>query len=101
MPCLKPISLNEKILTLFKTPNPQKICYPFAGTFSEIIGGWKAGFTDFIACEINEKYIQIGQARFDYWTKQKTGDKVKLSKEAKKENEAEKKEDNIIQGELF
>ena len=72
MPCLKPIALNKKILKLFKTPNPQNICYPFAGSFSEVIGGYKAGFTDFTGCEISEEYIKIGEARFKHWTRQKT-----------------------------
>lgn len=71
-PTLKPIALNEKILKLFKTPNPQKIIYPFAGSFSEVIGGYKAGFTDFTGCEISEEYIKIGEARFKHWTRQKT-----------------------------
>jgi len=66
-PTLKPISLNKRILSLFKTPNPQKICYPFAGVFSEVIGGYLAGFDDFCGCEINNEYIKIGNARFDYW----------------------------------
>lgn len=46
-PTLKPISLSYRVLKLFKTPNPQKIVYPFAGVQSEVIGGYKAGFTDF------------------------------------------------------
>ena len=66
-PCLKPISLNRRILELFKTPNPQKIIYPFAGSFSEVIGGYKAGFKDFIGCEISEEYIKIGEARFKHY----------------------------------
>ena len=66
LPC-KPISLNEKILKLFKTPNEQKILFPFAGVFSEVIGGYKAGFKNFAGCEINPEYIKIGEARFEYW----------------------------------
>jgi DNA modification methylase len=66
-PTLKPIALNEKILKLFKTPNPQKICYPFAGAGSEIIGGIKAGFDDWIGCEINQEYVDIAEARIEYW----------------------------------
>jgi len=31
-----------------------------------------AGFKNFIGCELSEDYINIGKARFDYWTKQKT-----------------------------
>lgn len=67
-PTLKPISLNFKILSLFKSPNKQHICYPFAGSGSEIIGGLKAGFEDYEACEINQKYIEIANARIKYWT---------------------------------
>lgn len=66
-PTLKPIALNEKILKLFKTPNDQKICYAFAGAASEIIGGIKAGFDNWIACEINQEYVDIANARIKYW----------------------------------
>ena len=66
-PTLKPISLNYKILSLFKSPNNDKICFPFAGAGSEIIGGIKAGFTEYDACEINPEYIQIANARIEYW----------------------------------
>ena len=67
-PTLKPISLNEKILKLFKTPNDQKICFPFAGSGSEIIGGIKAGFNNWTGCELNQEYIDIANARIEYWT---------------------------------
>jgi hypothetical protein len=63
---LKPISLCQRILKLFKTPNKQVIFFPFAGVFSEVIGGWKAGFRDFYGCEINSDYIRIGKARFKH-----------------------------------
>jgi len=66
-PTLKPIALNKRILSLFKTPNEQKILYPFAGTFSEVIGGYLAGFTNFEGCELEEAWITIGEARFSYW----------------------------------
>lgn len=66
-PTLKPISLNERVLKLFKTPNPQKICYPFAGSGSEIIGGIKAGFDDWVACELNPEYVEIAHKRIEYW----------------------------------
>ena len=66
-PTLKPINLSVKILSLFKTPNPQKILFPFAGAGSEIIGAIKAGFTDWLGCEINAEYIDIANARIKYW----------------------------------
>lgn len=67
-PTLKPLSLNEKVLRLFKTPNSQRICYPFAGAGSEIIGGIKAGFDNWTACELNQDYIDIANARIVHWT---------------------------------
>jgi site-specific DNA-methyltransferase (adenine-specific) len=67
-PTLKPIDLNSKVLKLFKTPNDQKICYPFAGSGSEIIGGLQAGFSHWVACEINEDYIKIANARIKHYT---------------------------------
>lgn len=73
---LKPISLNRKILKLFKTPNSQRICYPFAGAGSEIIGGILAGFIDWTACEISQDYINIAEARIMYWSARKQ-EKVK------------------------
>jgi DNA modification methylase len=66
-PTLKPIALNERVLKLFKTPNDQKICYPFAGSGSEIIGGIKAGFDNWVGCEINQEYVDIANARIEYW----------------------------------
>ena len=66
-PTLKPISLNERILKLFKTPNDQIICYPFAGAGSEIIGGIKAGFENWHGCELNQEYVDIANARIKYW----------------------------------
>ena len=78
-PTLKPIKLNERILRLFKTPNEDKIVYPFAGSGSEIIGGIKAGFKNWCGCEINQEYVDIAKARIEYW-KDKTIDEVKNSK---------------------
>jgi DNA modification methylase len=70
-PTVKPISLNTKILKLFKTPNPQKIFIPFCGSGSEIIGAIRAGFTDWSACEINPEYLEIAQARIEHWSMKK------------------------------
>jgi site-specific DNA-methyltransferase (adenine-specific) len=66
-PTLKPIELNYRILKLFKLPTDQKICYPFAGSGSEIIGGIKAGFENWVGCEINAEYVAIANARIKYW----------------------------------
>jgi len=91
-PTLKPISLSFRILTLFKTPNPQKIVYPFAGVQSEVIGGYKAGFTDFKGCELNAEYIDIGNARFEHWKDKpfdEKGKAVEVKKEPKQKKQAE------------
>lgn len=66
-PTLKPIELNYRILSLFKTPNEQKICYPFAGSGSEIIGGLKAGFYDWTACELLQEYVNIAHERIAFF----------------------------------
>jgi len=80
-PTLKPISLNYRILKLFKTPNPQNIVYPFAGAGSEIIGGEKAGFDNWKACELDSDYIDIANARIKYWKEKfsKEKDQTKLA----------------------
>jgi DNA modification methylase len=90
-PTLKPISLSYRVLKLFKTPNPQKIVYPFAGVQSEVIGGFKAGFTNFLGCEINAEYVDIGNARFDYWIN-KPFDEKGILIEPKKETNQKTKE---------
>ena len=94
-PTLKPISLSYRILTLFKTPNPQKIVYPFAGVQSEVIGGYKAGFTDFSGCELNAEYIDIGDARFEHWKDKPFDEKGKLV-EPKKETKAKPKKEEKL-----
>ncbi len=66
-PTLKPIDLNAKRLKLFKTPNEQRICYPFAGSGSEIIGGLKANFQNWTACEINPEYVEIANTRIKHY----------------------------------
>lgn len=66
-PTLKPIELNKKILKLFKTPNEQVIIYPFAGSGSEIIGGQKANFRNWFACEKNDNYTKIANARIKHF----------------------------------
>jgi DNA modification methylase len=91
-PTLKPISLSYRLLTLFKTPNPQKIVYPFAGVQSEVIGGYKAGFKDFSGCELNAEYIDIGNIRFEHWKDKPFDDKGKVV-EPKKETKAKAKKE--------
>jgi DNA modification methylase len=93
-PTLKPIKLSENVLKLFKTPNPQKILYPFAGAGSEIIGGIRVGFNDWKACEINADYIKIAEARIKYWSENEIVGKRKVGvKKSKVVGNREKQED--------
>ena len=89
-PTLKPISLSYRVLTLFKTPNPQRIVYPFAGVQSEVIGGYKAGFTDYSGCELNAEYVDIGKVRFQHWKDKPFDEKGKVVA-PKKETKAKAK----------
>ena len=91
-PTLKPISLSYRVLTLFKTPNPQKIVYPFAGVQSEVIGGYKAGFTDYSGCELNAEYIDIGNARLEHWKDKPFDEKGKVVEPKKETKPKVKKE---------
>ena len=91
-PTLKPISLSYRVLKLFKTPNPQKIVYPFAGVQSEVIGGYKAGFTDFSGCELNAEFVDIGNVRFEHWKDKPFDEKGKVV-EPKKETKAKAKKE--------
>jgi hypothetical protein len=91
-PTLKPISLSYRVLKLFKTPNPQKIVYPFAGVQSEVIGGYKAGFTDFSGCELNAEYVDIGKVRFEHWKDKPFDEKGKVVEPKKEAKGKAKKE---------
>lgn len=94
-PTLKPISLSYRVLTLFKTPNPQRIVYPFAGVQSEVIGGYKAGFTDYSGCELNAEYVDIGKVRFEHWKDKPFDEKGKVvapKKETKTKTKSKKEE---------
>jgi DNA modification methylase len=91
-PTLKPISLSYRVLKLFKTPNPQKIVYPFAGVQSEVIGGYKAGFTDFSGCELNAEFVDIGNVRFEHWKDKPFDEKGKVV-EPKKETKVKAKKE--------
>jgi DNA modification methylase len=68
-PTLKPIKLIYNIAKLLKTPNKQRVFFPFSGSGSEIIGFMKAGFDiELFECsELSEDYIEIAHKRIDYW----------------------------------
>lgn len=61
-PTVKPISLLEYLCTLTKTPTGGIVLDPFAGTFTTAIACKKTG-RDWIACDISEEYVNIGEHR--------------------------------------
>lgn len=81
-PTVKPISLNAKILNLFKLPKEcnQKLYIPFAGSMSEVIGALKSGYKEenIYVCEINEEYVNIGNKRIEYWKNKFKNEKEKI-----------------------
>jgi hypothetical protein len=69
-PTVKPIALNEWLARLLLPPEeyaPRRILVPFAGVGSEMIGAWRAGFDDIIGVELNGEYVDIAEARIDWW----------------------------------
>ena len=63
-PTLKPISLCKKVLSLFKTPNPQTVLDCFMGSGSIGMACSHLNF-DFIGVEINQDYFEIAKARIN------------------------------------
>ena len=93
-PTIKPLSLLVKILNLFKTPTKQIFFDPFAGSGSipmacEILGlEWKA-------CELDEEYCKIANARLEY----AKANRIKLYK--KYCSKTEQKSAPIVTSEFF
>jgi hypothetical protein len=65
-PTVKPINLLIKILSLFKTPNPQIVLDTFAGSGSIGIACEKLNM-DYILVEMNKEYCDIAELRIKYW----------------------------------
>ena len=72
-PTIKPIALIKHLATLLLPPDaysPRRIFVPFAGTGSEIIGAYQAGWECVIGVEKEAEYVEIAKARIAYWEKQ-------------------------------
>ena len=72
-PCVKPLSLCRYLSTLLLPPAeyaPRRLLVPFCGSGSEAIGAMQAGWDEIVAIEREAEYIEIGQARAEYWSKQ-------------------------------
>lgn len=68
-PTVKPINLLVKVLSLFKTPNPQLVVDTFAGSGSIGIACEKLG-VDYILVEQTKEYCDISELRTAYWANQ-------------------------------
>ncbi len=72
-PTIKPISLIRHLATLLLPPEeykPRRLLVPFAGTGSEMIGAFQAGWECVVGVEMEREYVDIGNARIKYWLEQ-------------------------------
>jgi len=72
-PTVKPIALTRHLATLLLPPEeykPRRLLVPFAGTASEMIGAFQAGWECVIGVEKEREYVDIGRARLQYWLEQ-------------------------------
>jgi site-specific DNA-methyltransferase (adenine-specific) len=71
-PTLKPLSLTAYLAKLLLPPDsyaPRRILIPFAGSGSEMIGAWQAGFEEIVGIEMMSEYRELALARIAYWTR--------------------------------
>lgn len=79
-PTIKPLSLVKELATLLLPPDayaPRRLLVPFAGTGSEMIGAWQAGWEDVVGIELGEEYAKIAEARIEHWVR-KVGRQMEL-----------------------
>lgn len=70
-PTLKPISLTTYLAKLILPPKldkPRRLLVPFAGSGSEVIGGYLAGWDEVVGVEREKEYAEIAEARIKHWT---------------------------------
>jgi hypothetical protein len=72
-PTVKPLALCKHLAGLLLPPQkfaPRRIMVPFAGSGSEMVGAFQAGWDEIIGIEKEHEYIEIASQRIDHWTKQ-------------------------------
>lgn len=72
-PTVKPLDLCRYLATLLLPPRayaPRRLLVPFAGTGSEMIGAYRAGWDCIVGVEMTPEYVQIGRARLEHWLRQ-------------------------------
>ncbi|MFW6311935.1 MAG: hypothetical protein ACOC1K_06850, partial [Nanoarchaeota archaeon] len=70
-PTVKPLAIIKYIANLIIPPkyenDTRKLLVPFSGSGSEIIGSMLAGWDEIHGFEKEEEYIEIAEARIEYW----------------------------------
>ncbi len=69
-PTVKPIGLTEWLAKLLLPPKEyaeRRILIPFAGSGSEMIGAYRAGWEQVYGIEMSAEYAEIARARLRYW----------------------------------
>jgi len=72
-PTIKPLKLTTWLSTLLLPPEeyaPRRILIPFLGSGSEAIGAALAGWEEIAGIEMEKGYVEIAEARLEYWCKQ-------------------------------
>lgn len=72
-PTVKPLDLARYLATLLLPPDeyaPRRILVPFAGSGSECIGAFMAGWDEIVGVEFIREYVDIARARLAYWMSQ-------------------------------
>lgn len=72
-PTVKSIALTKWLATLLLPPYeyaPRRLLVPFAGTGSEMIGAYRAGWDCIIGVEMEHDTVQLARARIAHWTNQ-------------------------------
>lgn len=87
-PTVKPIRLCEYIARLILPPElstPRRILIPFSGSGSEMIGAFLAGWDEIDGVEQSQEYIDIANARLNWWTRFKSYEDAEATKVANKQ----------------
>jgi site-specific DNA-methyltransferase (adenine-specific) len=69
-PTVKPLALCEYLARLILPPAayaPRRLLVPFAGSGSEMIGAYQAGWEEVVGVELQEEYCTIARARMQHW----------------------------------
>lgn len=71
-PTVKPLELTRWLANLLLPPAeyaPRRILIPFAGTGSEAIGAYQAGWDSILGIEMDKEYSEIARSRIDHYKK--------------------------------